>query len=48
VQPHPAILQPPAAPIRQMTAKAAGATYEAMIAAGWTEALLVQHGYLAA
>ena len=31
-----------------MTAKAAGATYEAMIGAGWTDALLVQHGMMTA
>jgi hypothetical protein len=38
---------PPAAvPVRQMTAKAAGATFEQMVAAGWNEAQLRQHGYL--
>jgi hypothetical protein len=53
---NPAILQapaapapmppaPPAAPVRQMTA-AATATYEAYIASGWTDALLVQHGLM--
>lgn len=36
----------PAAPQRQMTAAANGATYEAMIAAGWTDAMLVQHGMM--
>lgn len=58
VAPHPAILQPPApavapppaatvpAPARVMTAKAGGATYEAYIAQGWTDATLVQHGYM--
>lgn len=41
-------LAPPvaAAPVRQMTAKAAGASYETFIAQGWTDALLVQHGYM--
>jgi hypothetical protein len=29
-----------------MTAKAAGATYEALLAAGWTDALLIQHGMM--
>lgn len=29
-----------------MTAKAAGATYESMIAAGWTDLTLVEHGYM--
>lgn len=37
---------PPAAPVRQMTAAANGATYEQMIAAGWTDDLLVQHGMM--
>ena len=37
---------PPAAPVRTMTPKAAGATYEAMIAAGWTDALLIEHGMM--
>jgi hypothetical protein len=31
-----------------MTAKAQGMTYEQMVAAGWNDALLVQHGYMAA
>lgn len=58
VQPHPAILTPPAlgavvappppAAVRQMTAKAGGATYEQLIGAGWTDALLVQHGMMTA
>lgn len=54
VVPHPTILAgpapavpPPAAPVRAMTAKAAGATYESFIAQGWTDARLVQHGYMA-
>lgn len=31
-----------------MTAKAAGSTYEAMIGAGWTDATLIEHGYMTA
>lgn len=49
VAPHPGILTPPAppaAPVRQMTAAAQGQTYEALIAAGWTDALLIQHGMM--
>lgn len=38
----------PAAPVRQLTAKAGGASYEQLIAAGWTDATLVQHGLMAA
>ena len=38
---------PPAAPVRVMLPAANGATYEAMIAAGWTDAMLVQHGMMA-
>ena len=37
---------PPAAPARQMTAAANGITYEAYLASGWTDALLVQHGMM--
>lgn len=37
---------PPAAPVRNMTAKAGGASYEQLVAAGWTDALLVQHGMM--
>lgn len=36
---------PPAAPV--LTAKAGGATYQQMLANGWNDALLRQHGYLA-
>lgn len=44
--PVPAV---PAAPrARQMTAAAGGATYEACIAAGWTDHTLVQHGMMVA
>ncbi len=56
VVPHPAILGAPAAPPPPpppppaagpvMTAKANGATYAQMVAAGWTDATLRQHGYL--
>jgi hypothetical protein len=56
VTPHPAFLQPgappppvpTAPPARVMLPKANGATYEAMVAAGWTDALLVQHGMMQA
>lgn len=44
--PAPVVAPPPAAPVRQMTAAANGATYEQMIAAGWTDALLIQHGMM--
>lgn len=51
--PNPAFLAippVPAAPVAQagprMTPKAGGATYEQMIAAGWTDALLIQHGHM--
>jgi len=37
---------PPAPAGRQMTAKANGVAYEQYIAQGWTDALLVQHGYM--
>jgi hypothetical protein len=39
---------PPAAPVHRMTPKAAGASYEALIGAGWNDALLVQHGMMEA
>ena len=42
--PHPAILN---VPVRQMLPAANGATYEQMIAAGWTDQTLVQHGMMA-
>lgn len=55
VQPHPGFLMPPAAPVapaapraRVMTALAGGAPYESFIAQGWTDATLVQHGYMVA
>jgi len=59
VQPSPGFLAPPAAapaplppppaaPVRRMTDKAQGNTYEGLIAQGWTEALLIQHGLMVA
>lgn len=50
VTPHTAILTPPPPPAPAgpvMTAKAGGATYAQMIAAGWSDALLKEHGYVA-
>jgi hypothetical protein len=38
---------PPPVAARAMSAKANGATYEALIGAGWTDALLTQHGMFA-
>jgi len=38
----------PAAPVHQMTALAQGASYEACIAAGWTDATLVANGLMVA
>jgi hypothetical protein len=50
VQPAPDFMTPPpappAAPAHQMTALAGGNTYEAMVAAGWNDATLRQHGYM--
>ncbi len=51
VTPHPTILNaavdaPPPPTGKVMTAKAAGATYESFTGKGWTDALLVQHGYM--
>lgn len=43
VAPNPAILN-----VRQMTALANGATYDQMIALGWTDAMLIQNGYMLA
>lgn len=37
----------PAAPARTLTAKAGGASYEALLGAGWTDATLVEHGLMA-
>lgn len=44
--PAPASPSSPAAPQYRMTAKAAGTTREAFLAGGWTDALLIQHGYM--
>lgn len=54
VQPNPGFLNPgaaappapPAPPAKQMTAAANGVTYEQYIAANWTDALLIQHGFM--
>jgi hypothetical protein len=46
--PAPAALPPPPpAPARVMLPAANGATYDQLVAAGWTDALLVQHGMMA-
>ena len=47
--PAPPVPVAPVAPApvpKQMTPKAGGASYEQMIAAGWNDALLVQHGMM--
>jgi hypothetical protein len=54
VQPAPNFLAPPPAAVGlppapvgpQMTAKAAGQTHAQFVAAGWTDELLRQHGYM--
>lgn len=49
--PAPAPMAPPPAPVipvRQMTANAQGVTYEAYVAAGWSDAQLVQNGLMLA
>lgn len=53
--PNPAILQvpgspppPPPAPAKKLTPAAQGATYEQLIANGWTDELLIQHGLMVA
>lgn len=51
IVPNPAFLQAPVAPtapVRTMTAKASGHTYESMCAAGWTDATLIANGYMSA
>ena len=52
VAPNPAFLAPPApppaGPTYVMTAKAQGQTREAWNAAGWSDALLLQHGMMVA
>ena len=37
---------PAAPPQPMMTAKAGGCTYVQMVKAGWTDALMIEHGYL--
>lgn len=44
--PAPAAPPPPAPAGRQMTAKAAPHSYEQLIASGWTEAQLIEHGMM--
>lgn len=39
---------PPGAPVHVMLPAAGATTYEAYITSGWTDALLIQHGYMAA
>lgn len=46
VVPVPGVPAAPAAPVKQMTAKAIGATYEAFVGQGWTDAMLIQQGYM--
>ena len=47
--PAAAISPLPSAPApKVLTAKAGGATYEAMVAQGWNDALLIEHGYMQA
>lgn len=47
--PYPQILTPPApAPVKVMTAKANGVSYEDYIKSGWTDELLIQHGFMQA
>lgn len=49
VVPHTAILSPPAPPAGpKMTAKANGISYQDYVNNGWTDALLIQHGYMVA
>lgn len=46
--PPPVPAAPPAPPARVMLPAAGATTYDQFIAAGWTDALLVQHGMMAA
>jgi hypothetical protein len=46
VVPNTAILQPPAQPVRKLTELAKGATYEQLIAAKWTDELLIANGIM--
>lgn len=45
--PNPAFLAPPV-PVRRLTAAANGASYEQLVAAGWTDATLIQNGLMLA
>jgi hypothetical protein len=47
VPPAPVPVAPPA-PVRKLTAKAGGATYEQLIAAGWTDPVLIANGLMEA
>lgn len=42
------VAPPPAAPVKVMTPKANGMTYEQFINAGWSDTLLIEHGYMTA
>lgn len=42
----PVAVAPALPPLKKMTAKAAGATYESFIAQGWTDAQMVGEGYM--
>lgn len=44
--PHPGILSPPLIADKILTAKAQGASYDQLIANGWTDLTLIQHGLL--
>lgn len=44
----PAPLPPPAAPVRRMTDKAQGHSYESLVGQGWNDALLIQNGLMLA
>ena len=44
--PAPAPVSAPAEPVKTMTEKAAGATYEAFIANSWTDAKMIEAGYM--
>lgn len=44
----PAPAAPPPTPVRTMLPAAGGSTYEAMIAAGWTDATMIANGMMAA
>jgi len=46
ITPAPDFLAPPIPPAHQMTAAANGASYEQLVAIGWTDATLRQHGMM--